>query len=73
MAQNRESYPSNYSKGSFNVKASKPADLANKIYLPQFYDKIRNKKEFQEFIQSVQTSLHEQSFANDEAAMERHS
>lgn len=46
--------------------------MASKIYLPFSYDKIRNKKEFQEFIHSVQSMAHEQSFANDEA-MDRHS
>jgi predicted nucleotidyltransferase len=42
-------------------------DLASSIVLPTNYEHLRNKKEFSEFIQSVQTNAHEQSFANDEA------
>ena len=47
MAQNRESHPSVYSKGSLNAKAGQgAADLVSKIVLPNSYDRVRNKKEF---------------------------
>lgn len=66
MRPNQDSHQSTQSKGSPGHQ-KQAADLASCIYMPTTYEKIRNKKEFSEFIQSVQTNLHEQSFANDEA------
>ena len=64
---NRDSHQSTQSKGSNNYQKPMVVDLASCIYIPTSYDKLRNKREFSEFIQSVQANLHEQSFANDEA------
>lgn len=65
MLPNRDSHQSTQSKGSAGHQQQQ-ADLASCIYMPTTYEKVRNKKEFSEFIQSVQNNLHEQSFANDE-------